>query len=102
MILGVAHHLWQSTLFVLLVWTLTLVARRNPARVRYWLWLAASVKFLLPLGALLSLGRQLPWASVTVVQRELPLVLTTISEPFSHADMLAASSPVQTLPSTWQ
>jgi hypothetical protein len=43
-----ANHLWQSTLFVALVAVLALSLRRNQAHVRHWLWLAASVKFLVP------------------------------------------------------
>ena len=41
-----ANHLWQSTLFVAVVWLLALLLRSNRAEVRYWLWLAASMKFL--------------------------------------------------------
>src|SRR5262245_22701934 len=49
-------HLWQSTLCVLLAWLLTLVLSRNAARVRYWVWLAASIKFLVPFSVLMSFG----------------------------------------------
>jgi hypothetical protein len=45
-------HLWQSTLFVLAVGCLCLLLRRNSARIRYCLWLAASAKFLIPFAAL--------------------------------------------------
>ena len=41
-------HLWQSTLVTGVVWLATLALRRNRPRVRYWLWVAASVKFLVP------------------------------------------------------
>lgn len=37
----IADHLWQSTLFAGVAWLLTLALRRNPARVRHGLWLAA-------------------------------------------------------------
>ena len=47
-LLPVANHLWQSTLCAATVWLLTLALRKNHAAVRYWLWLAASVKFLIP------------------------------------------------------
>jgi len=49
-------HLWQSTLFAAAAWTLTLVFRGHRARVRYWIWLAASCKFLIPLSLLQGLG----------------------------------------------
>ena len=41
-------HLWQSTLVIGVVWLMTLALRGNRARVRYWLWTAASLKFLVP------------------------------------------------------
>jgi hypothetical protein len=46
------NHLWQSTLFAAAAWLLTLALRRHRAQVRYWLWLAASVKFLVPFALL--------------------------------------------------
>jgi hypothetical protein len=44
----VANHLWQSTLFAAAAWLLTLALRKNHAGVRYRVWLAASIKFLIP------------------------------------------------------
>jgi bla regulator protein BlaR1 len=55
------NHLWQSTLCVGVVWLLTLALRKNRAAVRYWLWLAASVKFLIPFSLIVSAGSQLGW-----------------------------------------
>ncbi len=51
-----AVHLWQSTLFGVVLGLLTLLLRKNPARTRYWVWLAALMKFLVPFGVLVSLG----------------------------------------------
>jgi uncharacterized protein (TIGR03435 family) len=51
-----ANHLRQSTVFAAAVALATLALRRNPARLRYWLWLAASIKFLIPFSLLVSLG----------------------------------------------
>jgi len=45
---ALGNHLWQSTLFAATVWILTLALRKNEARVRHRLWLAASLKFLVP------------------------------------------------------
>ena len=44
----VVAHLWQSTLVIGVVWLMTLALRGNRAHVRHRLWLAASVKFLVP------------------------------------------------------
>jgi len=54
-----ANHLWQSTVFAGAMWALTLPLRQNRAAVRYWLWLAASVKFLIPFSLLVNAGSQL-------------------------------------------
>jgi bla regulator protein BlaR1 len=56
-------HLWQSTLFAAVAALLTLLFRNNPARVRHWLWLAASLKFLIPFSLLVGLGSQVQWRS---------------------------------------
>ena len=47
-----ANHPWQSTLFAVVAVLLTLVLSRNRAQTRYWLWLAASFKFLIPFSLL--------------------------------------------------
>ena len=61
MIGELANHLWQSTIFAGTAALLALACRRNEARVRYWLWLAASLKFLVPIALLVALGNQLEW-----------------------------------------
>jgi TonB family protein len=55
----VIDHLWQSTLFALAAALLTLALRGNAARMRYWVWFAASVKFLLPFTVLVAVGNSL-------------------------------------------
>ena len=55
----IADHLWQSTLFALIAWAGTLAFNRNHARLRFGLWLAASVKFLIPFSMLIALGSHL-------------------------------------------
>src|SRR5256884_6536257 len=56
------NHLWQSSVFVIAAGLLTLVLRQNHARFRYWLWLVASVKFLIPFSLLVALGSYLSGA----------------------------------------
>ena len=53
---SVALHLWQSTLVLVAAWMLAQACRRNTATTRYWIWFAASVKFLIPLAFLQWLG----------------------------------------------
>jgi len=49
-------HVFESTLFAGAVWLATLALRRNRARTRHALWMAASMKFLVPFALLVSLG----------------------------------------------
>ena len=44
-LVALANHLWQSTLVAVVAGGLTLIVRGSGARVRYLLWLAASVKY---------------------------------------------------------
>jgi bla regulator protein BlaR1 len=74
------NHLWQSSLFVVAVWALTLALKSNRAAVRYWLWLAASVKFLIPFSLLVSLGNQFEWKTAPLVnQPQLSFVMEEIT-----------------------
>jgi uncharacterized protein (TIGR03435 family) len=50
------NHLWQSTAVVMIAWLLTLLLRANSARVRYAIWMIASIKFLVPFAFLSSIG----------------------------------------------
>ena len=62
MIGALTTHLWQSTLFALVAGVLTIAFRRNRAKVRYGLWLSASLKFFVPFAWLIRLGSRLGWA----------------------------------------
>ncbi len=76
-------HVWQSTLCVFVAWVLTFALKRNRASVRYWVWLAASVKFLVPCSLLVSAGSEL--GSRTLPARESTLFLSVvegIGQPF--------------------
>jgi bla regulator protein blaR1 len=90
-------HLWQSTLCVFVAWMLTLALKDNRASVRYWIWLAASVKFLVPFSLLVSAGSEL--GSRTLPAREqtrLVSVVEEISRPFISST--PAPMPAATLP----
>ncbi|HEU4601088.1 MAG TPA: M56 family metallopeptidase [Steroidobacteraceae bacterium] len=55
---ALADHLWQSTWFALVAWLLAAALRRDLAKLRSWIWLAASLKFLFPFALLSWLGSQ--------------------------------------------
>jgi beta-lactamase regulating signal transducer with metallopeptidase domain len=70
-------HLWQSTLVAALAALLALALHNNSARVRFWLWFAASMKFLVPFAALAALGESL--ARLLPVTLTAPLRLAAIA-----------------------
>jgi uncharacterized protein (TIGR03435 family) len=89
------NHLWQSTLFAVAVGLLTLALRKNPAPVRYWLWFAASCKFLVPFSLLVTIGSLFD-RRAGPVNSPLPLsaVMDQIGRPFAfEAPALLATVP---------
>src|SRR6266849_2140634 len=82
---ALGNHLWQSTLFALTAGLLTLILRKNQARIRYWLWLAASVKFLIPFSLLVGIGSHLTWPrSPAGMKASYYVVMEEFGQPFSQ------------------
>lgn len=83
---GVANHLWQSTIFAIAAGLLTLLLRKHNARARHWLWLAASLKFLVPFSLLVSMGSRLSPepAAAPSVRPQVYFAMEEISQPFSQ------------------
>src|SRR5580704_6134092 len=82
----IVNHLWQSSCFALLASLLAFMLRGNSPKVRYWVWLSASLKFLGPWVLLVSLGSLVPWPrhrAASVATSPLPDALVQIAEPFS-------------------
>jgi bla regulator protein blaR1 len=90
----IADHLWQSTVFAGIVWLLTLALRRNHARVRHWLWFAASIKFLIPFSLFISLGGHVHWRTAAIsAPSSIAIVMDQVSQPFT-----APAAPVTAPP----
>jgi bla regulator protein BlaR1 len=85
MIGELTNHLWQSTLYAIAAGMLALAFRRNRAQVRYWLWLSASLKFLVPFSLLMSLGSYLAWAPAAkmAATRALSFTIAEVTQPFA-------------------
>jgi uncharacterized protein (TIGR03435 family) len=66
MIASAANHLWQSTLVAGVAWLVTLALRRDRASVRYGVWLAASLKFLVPFSIVTAIAAPFGWRPVVV------------------------------------
>ena len=91
------NHLWQSTVVVPIAWLLALALRKNHARARYWVWLAASVKFLLPFSLLMTAGEWLRsfFAAPIVAKPALASAMEQIAQPFPQTQFFdAAQAPV--------
>src|SRR5579863_8302611 len=80
-------HLWQSTLFALVAGLLTLALRKNRARVRHGIWLAASCKFLVPVSVLIALGGQIEWRNAPA-PANISVVIDEVSQPFTTAPVV--------------
>lgn len=96
------NHLWQSTLFAAMVALLTLALRKNQARWRCRLWLAASMKFLIPFSVLAGIGSRLGWRSVRAAPAGLSILMEqasqSIAPPVVHQAAIRASSPAVSWP----
>ena len=98
-------HLWQSTFFALAAGLMTAAFRSNRAQVRYWLWLSASLKFLVPFALLLNLGSYLEtWMpaarQIAIPLASYPLTPYTIerfSAPFFPESMPSAAPAPDTI-----
>jgi uncharacterized protein (TIGR03435 family) len=78
-----ANHLWQSTFFAVAAALLALALRRQRAELRHRLWLAASLKFLVPLAPLIELGNRLEWRpAAEKVPTAVSAAIGQIGEPF--------------------
>jgi bla regulator protein blaR1 len=97
---AVGNHLWQSTLFAVMAGLLTLMLRRNQARARYALWLAASLKFLIPFSLLVGLGGHLVWARVSDgIETGFTFTIDEFSQPFTQPVATKIShAPTSTTP----
>ena len=80
---ALANHLWQSTLFAAAAALLTLALRKNSARVRYAIWLVASLKFLVPFSLLVAVGSLFSWRHVPVSTTSGMYMVEVVGQPFT-------------------
>jgi bla regulator protein blaR1 len=82
---GLMNHLWQSTVVVFIAWLLTLALRNHRAAMRYWVWLAASMKFFLPFSLLIAAGELMrPAVPGSLEQKSFPILMEQITEPYAQ------------------
>ena len=100
---ALGNHLWQSTVFLAVTGLFALLLRNNHARVRHNLWLAASVKFLIPFAPLIVLG-----AHASVPRRLKPLepayfpAVQEVSQPFTKPPNVEERRLPRALATDWR
>ena len=101
---GLVNHVWQSTVIIGLAWLLAQALRNNHARVRYWVWFAASVKFLVPFSLLIAAGKwmQSLLALSAIHKPVVAAAMAQIAQPFSPVEVYdAGPSPAVGHASNW-
>ena len=92
-----ADHLWQSSLFATAAGLLTVLLKRNHARTRYWIWLLASAKFLIPSFLLVAIGTRV--GSSRILGTTPPTIVLTVQsiiQPFASVKPSHAAVPAAT------
>jgi bla regulator protein BlaR1 len=100
---ALVNHLWQSTAVAGIATLLVLALSRNHARVRYWLWMAASVKFLMPFSLLIAAGAWLrSFLPAPAVRPAVIKAMEQVTLPLQQPEFSSlAQSPAATHPSSW-
>jgi bla regulator protein BlaR1 len=96
---ALTNHLWQSTVFGAMAGLLTLVLRKNHARARYWIWLAASMKFLVPFALLVEFGSHFGFRKTYLHAAE-PLAIERFGSVFTPV-LSASIAAVKPHPISW-
>lgn len=97
---ALANHLLQSTIFAVGAGLVTLLLRNNHARTRYWIWLTASLKFLIPFSIFVELGHWFTRSSApAMAYPQVAFVVDEISQPFTIASPVSVVSAPVTAPS---
>ena len=95
---AVANHLWQSTVFAAVAGLMTLALRKNRAATRYWLWFAASVKFLIPFSVLAMVGGHFGRQEPARIMPPIATAIERVSLPFSASSPAASFALSQPSP----
>jgi uncharacterized protein (TIGR03435 family) len=102
---ALGNHLWQSTLFAIVAGLMSFALRDNQARARYWVWLVASVKFLIPFSLLVAIGSYLPGSGHAAGSKAAFYVaVEEVSQPFTQPttpvipQVAASAGLIQLLP----
>src|SRR5262245_33255185 len=97
------NHLWQSTLVGLVAWLLCATTlRANAARLRFGVWMVASLKFLVPAAVLINVGRRCGTTPIiTPSQSQGIFDVLSASAPVVAPAITMAAPPQATVPWQW-
>jgi beta-lactamase regulating signal transducer with metallopeptidase domain len=91
---ALVNHIWQSTVVALIVWLLVPTLRHNHARTRYWVWMIASAKFLVPFSLLIAAGERLqPVTRSSIHGPAFASVMEQLTLSFPQAQFLPPAPP---------
>ena len=92
---ALVNHLWQSTLVVGIAWSLTFALKKNHARTRYWVWMIASVKFLIPFSLFITAGEWIRSLVAAPIEKPgLAAAMEQITQPFQQVQFFNTAAPV--------
>jgi bla regulator protein blaR1 len=91
---ALVNHLWQSTAVLVAAWLLARALHHNRAAVSYCLWMAASLKFLLPFSLLMAAGAIFhPATGFSVERQAMSAAMEQIVEPLSQSASAVLEPP---------
>ena len=98
MIALLMNHLWQSSLCAGGAGLIALALRRNSADIRFWLWFAASLKFLVPFSVLAAISAYALMPVVPPLTAPAAALVEPLAKPFSGPAMLKVGAALAASP----
>ena len=90
---ALVNHLWQSTAVAGMALLLTLALKKNQARVRYWVWMIASTKFLIPFSLLMDAGQWMgSMIAAPIARPAAALAIEQVAMPIQNVESVAKAS----------
>lgn len=96
------QHLVESTVFAAAVWLLTLTLSRHHARARHVLWMAASIKFLVPFSLFVAIGSHaVRPAPASIPPAQMRFVMVDTVPAMSYGAIAETAPPSRRVPVLW-
>jgi bla regulator protein blaR1 len=98
----IVNHLWQCSWFTVAAAALSFVLHAHSPTVRHWIWVIASLKFLVPFAFLVALGSAVgslvPWPRAATMTRigVIPDAVAFVAEPLLQDAQTLGSRPAAT------